>query len=138
MFGPGGVRMAKLIGKVTLKNAYRVLEDAEGDYKVTHKDARGAEYSQDVAADVVNYLYKHLRGETVAVADAMRVLEDAAEELDLPYQYGFKLQFYTQNVLVVLVALRQASYKKAGQRFEYTLLVQQAKGKQAPNKRAVS
>lgn len=62
----------------------------------------------------------------------MSVLEDAPAEMDLPYHYGFKLQFYSQDVLVVLVALRQASYKKCGQRFEYMITAH--KGAEKPTK----
>ena len=130
--------MPKLIGKVALRNAYHVLEDTEGNYKVTSKDARGAEYSQDVAAKVAEYVGNQLRGKTVVVADAVSLLEDAPARLELPYQYGYKLHFYSQSVLIVLVATKQASYKRNGQRFEYTMLAQKMTNKQSSRKRAVS
>jgi hypothetical protein len=130
--------MPKLIGKVVLRNAYRVHEDAEGNYKVTHKDGRGAEYSQDVAAKVVEYVRKKLYGETVTVKDAASLLEDAPARLELPYQYGYKLNFFSQGVLVVLVAIRQASYVKSGQRFDYTILAQKVADKQPATRRHVN
>ena len=117
----GHLTMLKLVGKVILRNAYRVVLDLEGDYKVTHKDARGAEYSQDVAAKVVRYVQRECRGKTVSVAEAKNVLEDAPRELPVPYEYGQKLQYYAQSVLIVLVATRQASYAKVGQRYDYTI-----------------
>jgi hypothetical protein len=114
--------MGKLIGKVVLRNAYQVRMDSEGDYKVAHKDARGAEYVQDVAARVVAYVKKQLAGKTVTVADAKSLLDDAPPSLGLPYLYGYKLHFYSQSVLIVLVATRQATYAKCGQRYDYTVL----------------
>jgi hypothetical protein len=113
--------MLRLIGKVVLRNAYRVLVDSGGDYRVTHKDQRGAEYSQDVTAKVVNYVLKRRRGKTVSVADAQALLEEAPPSLQLPYSYGHRLQFYSQSVLIVLVARKQARSKKNGPRFDYTL-----------------
>src|SRR5438045_4030632 len=86
--------MSKLIGKVALRNAYRVLEDSEGNYKVTHKDARGAEYSQNIAAKVVKYVRKQLRGKTIAVTDAMSLLEDAPSRLELPYQRPSRISVF--------------------------------------------
>jgi hypothetical protein len=114
--------MSRLVGKVVLRNPYRVLLDSVGDYEVSYKDPRGCEYSQDVAAKVVRYVQKKCRGKTVAVAEAQTLLEGAPKGLPVPYAYGFKLRYYAQAVLVVLVATRQARYKKCGQRFEYEIL----------------
>jgi hypothetical protein len=121
--------MLKLVGKVVLRNDYRILQDSDGDYRVTHEDTRGAEYTQCVAAGVVQYLRRKCRGTTVLVADARAVLEEAPPSLKRPYSYGYKLRFYAQSVLVVLVALRQARYKKSGKRFEYTILPAATRGR---------
>lgn len=113
--------MTKLMGTVTLRNPYRVGLNSNGDYKVTSKSSRGAGYSQEVAATVVDYVYKQCRGRTVTVADAKDLLEHAPKTLRGPFDYGYKLQFYAQDVLLVLVAIGRASYLKCGSRFEYTI-----------------
>jgi hypothetical protein len=130
--------MPRLIGKVVLRNDYRIYSDAEADYKVVHQDRRGAEYSQFVASAVAEYVRRKSRGRSVTVAETQRLLERAPKRLQVPYDFGFKLQFYAQAVLLVLVALRQASYKKVGQRFEYTVHPVSRLGRQGSQKGARS
>jgi hypothetical protein len=120
--------MFKLIGKVVLRNPYRVLMNSDGEFRVTHKNARGAEHSQDVASKVVQYVQKKFRGKTVSVADAQELLEAAPAQLGIPYDFGYQLYFYAQRVLIVLVAKRQATYGKCGRRFDYTILMRQKTG----------
>jgi hypothetical protein len=115
--------MTKLLGKVTLKNTYRVVLDSNGDYRVTYKTPRGALYSQDVDAKIVEYVHKQFGGTTVTVPDVEVSLKHALKTLPVPYAYGHKLQFYSQSVLLVLVAAGRASHVRSGPRFEYTILV---------------
>ena len=114
--------MLKLVGEIILRSAYRILADSEGNYRVTHQDCHGAEYCQAVAVKVARYVQRKCQGETVTVAEARSVLESAPKELEVPYDYGYKLGFYAQSVLLVLVATRQAEYSKIGQRFDFTVL----------------
>lgn len=56
------------------------------------------------------------------VAEVQEVLEPVATRLALPYTYGYKLHFYAQDALVVLVALKQARLSKEGRRYLYHLV----------------
>lgn len=67
----------------------------------------------------MNHFRKLTRGQTVTVDDAMHELRRLP--VQLPYQYGYKLRFFAQNVLVILVALGNASHNKVGHRFEYDI-----------------
>jgi len=104
------------IGVVTLRRQYVVERNADV-YRVRSSTPRQAEFAQLVEGPVVRHLAKALEGQTVTVEDAEKELRQSS--LKLPYQYGYKLHFFAQNALVVLVASGQASRTKVGQRFEY-------------------
>ena len=76
-------------------------------------------FGQEVEGAVIRHLAKELEGQTVTVEEAEEVLRNSG--LELPYQFGYKLHYYAQNVLVVLIASGQASHTKVGRRFEYHL-----------------
>jgi hypothetical protein len=118
----GEAVMTKLLGNVTLRNTYRVVQASGGDYKVNHKDQRGACYTQDIAAKAVHLVGRQLRGSTVTVSDVEVFLAHAPKSVRGPYDYGYKLHFYAQSVLLVLVATGRASHIKSGRGFEYTIL----------------
>lgn len=69
----------------------------------------------------MEYLYNELKGRKVTPKDASTVLAPVAKNLNLPFTYGHQLDFYAQEVLVVLVALGQASLSKEGRAYFYII-----------------
>lgn len=106
----------RLVGSVRLRREYHV-DRAADMYRIRSVTPRDAEFGQAVEGKVLRYLAKALEGQTVTVEEAKKVLVKSG--LRLPYHYGYKLHFFTQNVLVVLVASGQASHCKSGRGFEY-------------------
>jgi hypothetical protein len=106
------------IGAVTLRRTYHV--DREGDtFRIWSSTERGADFGQTVEGKVIRYLAKALQGQTVTVPEAKSTLLKSG--IRLPYKDGYKLHFFAQSVLIALVASRQASHRKVGNRFEYDL-----------------
>jgi hypothetical protein len=106
------------IGTVKLRRQYLVERNADV-YRVSSATPRQAEFGQLIDGPVVRYLAKALSGQTAWVEDADKALRKSG--LKLPYQYGYKLRFFAQSALVVLVASGQASHRPAGARFEYDI-----------------
>ncbi|MEG4803135.1 hypothetical protein QUB63_25000 [Microcoleus sp. ARI1-B5] len=114
--------MIKFIGQVELRNHRRIYYQ-EDYYRVEQVNPRKEQktYSDDIPDKVVEYLYNQLKGRKVTPEDASTVLKPVANNLNLPYTYGHKLDFYAQEVLVVLVALSKASLTKEGRAYFYTI-----------------
>jgi hypothetical protein len=106
------------IGVVKLRRIYHVDRKAD-TFHIWSATERGADFGQAVEGKIVRYLAKTLQGQTVTVPEAASAL--LKSEIGLPYEYGHKLRFFAQNVLVVLVASKQASHRKVGNKFEYDL-----------------
>lgn len=105
-----------LIGIVRLRNEYHV--DRKADiFRVWSGNERGADFGQTVEGKIVRYLANALQGQTVTVPEAQSALVKSA--FRLPYTYGHKLHFFTQSVLVVLVATGNASHRRVSRGFEY-------------------
>lgn len=114
--------MIRFIGEVELRNHRRVyyLQDF---YRVEQVNSNREQktYSCDIPDKVVEYLYNQLKGRTVRKKDASTVLKPVANELNLPYSDRHQLDYYAQEVLVVLVALGKASLSKEGRAYFYTI-----------------
>ncbi|MEG4319879.1 MULTISPECIES: hypothetical protein [unclassified Microcoleus] len=114
--------MIKFIGQVELRNSRRVyyLEDF---YRVeqVNPNREQVTYSYDIPDKAVEYLYNQLKGRKVRTKDASTVLKPVANELNLPYSDSHQLDYYAQEVLVVLVALGKASLSKEGRGYFYTI-----------------
>ncbi len=106
------------VGVVTLRSQYHVERSADR-YRIRSVTPRDAEFGQAVEGKVVRYLAKALEGQTVTVEQAISALLKSG--LRLPYQYGHKLRYFTQDALVALVASGQASHTRVGRRFEYII-----------------
>lgn len=111
--------MIKFIGQVELRNSHRVyyLEDS---YRVEQINPKKT-YSYDIPDKAVEYLYNKLKGRKVTPKDASTVFNPVAKNFNLPFTYGHQLDFYAQEVLVVLVALGQASLSKEGRAYFYII-----------------
>lgn len=106
------------IGTVTLRKQ-RFVERNADVYRVRSITSRHAEFGQSIDGKIVRHLALALSGETVTVEGAEKELRRSG--LSMPYQYGHKLHFFAQDVLIVLVASGQASHRAVGQRFEYDI-----------------
>ncbi|PSB13228.1 hypothetical protein C7B69_20585 [filamentous cyanobacterium Phorm 46] len=111
--------MIEFIGQVELRNSRRVYyqEDAYRVEQISSKET----YCCDIPDKAVEYLYNELKGRQVRPKDASTVLAPVAKNFNLPYNYGHKLDYYAQEVLVVLVALGKASLSKEGLCYFYTI-----------------
>lgn len=114
--------MIKFIGQVELRNSRRIYYQGDS-YLVEQVNPRREQttYSCDIPDKVVEYLYNELKGRQVRKEDASTVLHRVANQLNLPFTYGRQLDFYAQEVLVVLVALGQAILTKEGRAYFYTI-----------------
>lgn len=114
--------LIKFIRPVELRNSHRVyyLEDY---YRVEqiNPNREQVTYSYDIPDKAVEYLYNQLKGRKVTPKDADTVLQAVAKNFNLPYNSGHKLDYYAQEVLVVLVALGQAILTKEGRAYFYTI-----------------
>lgn len=111
----------EFIGKVELRNHHLVYyqEDSYRVEKVNPRKEQETHY-YDIPDKVVEYLSNELKGCKVRKEQASKVLK-AANQLNLPFTYGHKLDFYAQEALVVLVALGQAILTKEGRAYFYTI-----------------
>ncbi len=114
--------MIKFIGQVELRNHRRVYYQ-EDSYRVEqiNPNREQVTYSYDIPDKAVEYLYNQLKGCKVTPEDASTILKPVAKSLNLPFNYGHKLDYYAQEALVVLVALGKASLSKEGRGYFYTI-----------------
>jgi hypothetical protein len=108
------------VGEVQLRNLYGVYRCHDA-FEVESTDRSGRRYIERFPLPVAAHLRTALAGRIVAVEEAAELLELAAVKLEIPYTYGHKLRFYTQSVLIILVACGQATCKKDGRRYLYTV-----------------
>ena len=114
-------RVPELLAEIKLRNAYRIYEEGNG-YVVESEDKHGRVYQERVTNETATYLQDSCRGRVVTCEEAASCLERAAASLRLAYTYGYKLQFYTQNVLLVLVARGDAHAEKVGRAYHYEVM----------------
>jgi hypothetical protein len=109
-----------LTGEVRLaRRTYRVFSD--GDLYLVRSLKPGATtFEEEIASSVVLWLEERLKGRRVDKDEAAGVLKTRSATLSIPYQ-GYKLAFYAQAVLVILVALGKAAVEVEGRRYFYRL-----------------
>ncbi len=114
--------MAELLRTVKLRNRYWVYQEAHG-YRVDQVDRDGQTNSVSIPQSVVDYLYHALEGSRVDAGQAERVLANVPEgdPLSLQSVGGCPLEFYAQDVLLVLVALKKATCMNVNHQFIYTI-----------------
>ena len=112
--------MADLLDIINLRNVYRIYAEGE-DYRVVQQDKHGDEHSRTIPSNVVDYVQKEFMGSRISAEEASLALEKVGDEFNLPYTYGYKLQYYAQSVLLVLIARGDASLEKKGRGHLYTI-----------------
>ncbi len=109
---------ASEIGRVQLRNEYRV-DKVQSGFVVSSVDTKGQTFSQFFKERVVDSCISVLGEREWKVDEAAFELADVAEEEGWPFSYGYKLKFFVQGLLVILVALGRADYEKVGRAFIY-------------------
>ncbi len=112
--------MKELLGRVDLRNSYRVYESGDS-YVVVGENARGQRYEAEVPREAVSYLCERMAGRRVTAEQAGKALKPVAERFKLPYTYGDKMRYSGQHVLVAAVALGQATVEKEGRSYVYSI-----------------
>jgi len=114
--------LIRFIGQVELRNCHRVYY-LENFYRVEQvkPNREKVTYSYDIPDKAVEYLYNQLKGCKVTTQDAFTVLNPVANKLNFPFTNGYKLNYYAQEALVVLVALGKAILTKEGRAYFYTI-----------------
>ena len=112
--------MREELGKVQLRNEYSIFELTAG-YEVYHRDRRGQTFSQIIPSNIVESAHAELAGNDWRVKDAADRLHVIASDQDWPFSFGYKLQFFVQAILVVLVAVGRAEYEGEERGFLYTV-----------------
>jgi 3-methyladenine DNA glycosylase/8-oxoguanine DNA glycosylase len=98
---------------------YREGEDYQVD---TINDKQPTKvYTQQIPHRVVEFLYSEIRGQQVTRKDAASLLAKVVRKFGLPYTHGYKLGYYAQEILIVLISLERATLKKEGKRYLYTV-----------------
>jgi hypothetical protein len=110
--------MRRLLDRFNLRNPHFVYETDSG-FEVTQIDSHGVEYNYKVSQKAADLLCALCKGTWVTSKQAGQKIAPYAENLALPYHYEPKLSYYTQEILLVLVATGRATIRKAGRGFEY-------------------
>jgi len=110
--------MRRLLDTIVLRNSHNVYETDLG-FEVTQIDPHGAEYKYTVSREAADLLCTLCAGQCVTAKEASLRLAPHAKKLALPYHYGHKLHYYTQEILLVLTASGRATRRKVGREFKY-------------------
>ncbi len=115
--------MIKFVGQVELRNR-RCVYYQDNSYRVeqVNPNREQVTYSYDIPDTAVEYLYNELKGCKVTKTDAARVLQRVAISLELPFTHGWKLDYYAQEALIVLVALGKARLSQEYRSYFYTIV----------------
>ena len=111
-----------LIDEITLRNRYLVYTSVSG-FNVVQVDKHGDRHQQAFTPEVVDFVADLLDGEEVTVDQVVDTIEPLAEQevIDLPFTHGFKLRFYLQSILIILVATGRAELRKDRRAFIYRI-----------------
>ncbi len=108
----------ELLGEITLRNKHRIYGDGQG-FRVVSCKEYGIEHVQVIPSQNIDRLMELSHGRTVTAPQAASLFGACCGDLDLPYTYGYKLQYYVQEMLLVLVATGKATMSKKGRRYVY-------------------
>ncbi len=111
----------ELIAKVEVRNERHVYADG-GNYVVAHIDSKGMEHRTSIPAAAVNHLHDLCRGQTVTMAEVGERVAAFAKQYRLPYHYGYKLDHYALEMLVIMVAEGRAEHWKEGRGFFFSVI----------------
>jgi hypothetical protein len=107
---------------IELRRLHRVYRDGRNGFFVEIEDGHGATHTNHVSAEASDWLGRRLAGSTTTRKEAAGLLEPVADELGLPFQYGYKLDYYAQDILLTLVAEGRATVERAGRGYEYRVI----------------
>lgn len=107
------IPLSELLGEFKLRNLHQVYREGR-NYPVWEVGPRGRNYQWTIPNAAVERLHQLCRGDVVTTKEAALRLEPYAETLGLPYTYGWKLPFYVQDILLIMVATGKAEMGKQG------------------------
>ena len=107
-----------LIDTVRIRNERNVYADGSS-FVVAHIDSKGNEHHSRIPSAAVDKIYDLCTGQTITMEEAGARIEPFARKMGLPYHYGWRLNFYTLEILVVLVAIGKADLWKEGRGFKF-------------------
>lgn len=84
-------------------------------------DKRGVEHSIEIDKKIVGDVRKLLSGREWDLDTASDKLEPFAFENRWKFYYGYKLRFYIQDILLILVARGDAEFYKEGKKYTYII-----------------
>jgi len=111
----------QLIGTAKIRNLRRIYR-VKGGYEVDHIDQRGITHVNAIPEEAVDRLHTLCLGETLGVEEAAFRLSPYAEELGLPFHYGYKLHFLVQEMLLVLEVQQRLKKRRQGNRYVYQFI----------------
>ena len=111
--------MDELIGEFTLKNDYTIYRTKEGYKSVSKKKTQ--EYVQHIPDEVYESAKIQLSGREWSVGEAAERLEVIAKSDNWPFYYGHKLKFFSQAILLAIVANGEGDFDKESHSFIYTV-----------------
>jgi len=108
----------EFLKEITLRNNHRVYSSDE-DFRVVSVKERGVEYTRIIPSENIERLIQLCKGKTVTVKQAAILFGANCDDLDLPYTYGHKFEYYVQDMLLVLVANGKAKIDKKSRSYIY-------------------
>lgn len=113
----------EFIGKVKLRNQHCIYRDAECFF-VEQTMANGTKRPEVtfIPSCNIDHLYEFFHGKKITPQIAANYISSLAQQWGWPYTYGYKLSFYIQEILVVLVATGRATVLPNGKGFEYQVM----------------
>ena len=110
--------MREYIGETRLKRHKRLFRVEEG-YEVDLIDGNNEVHTHQFSDKATDKLFELHAGDRVTAVEAAQSLEPYAEELQLNYTYGYKLQMLVQDIMLVLEQQGRLNKHKEGRQYYY-------------------
>jgi hypothetical protein len=110
------------LGSITLRNKRKIYKTSAG-FKVVTIDRHSEEYHRVFKKSDISFLREILKNKSVTVKEAVELVSDYIEsgEIDIKYEYGHKLQYYIQDMILILVVIYKYNYRKNGNEYTYSI-----------------
>ena len=113
-----GSKTLDFLQEITLRNKHIVYRDKD-NFRVAQIKESGEEHAHSILSENIERLMQLCHGKTMTVQQANALFGANCSDLDLPYTYGYKLRYYVQDMLLILVATGKATMSKKGKAYIY-------------------